>query len=1022
MGNLKTDIIKGEVRLNASPAQKELNQLAKNTAELTKQNERLRQEKTRLELADKRDAVAIRRLNKQIRQNNLTVKQNKFRMEELHKVVGLTSLSKTQLTKKSRSLQRQLDATSKSANPQEFRRLSKELRAVDKQLNKVRRGATATQRLLNTAKGFGAGMLGAFSVAQVASGIASFTKDVFNLSVKMEGDGRRANIVFGDSLGYVEKQAAKLSKKMGVTKNEFIAAASATADLLIPLDFTREQSAKMAVQLQSLTGALDEWTGGQVGASQISEILTKAMLGENEQLKQLGIAIRKDSEEFRTLVKEKMATTNATKAQAEAMATLELIQKKSADAQRAYVSEGSKMLRLLKSLKLWYRNVKESIAELWQVNQSTKLKNEQTEINGIARALKAYNGNQKKRLEYINQMEAVYPDFFKGLDKEKLTNEQIEKRLKGVNKQYRERIRLANIQSAIEEKTARISEIDAEQMQLEKQMSQSDLALVASATKGDVSYDALIEKAKENEEKNIEKAGAFIGTLARGGQKIMQMFEGENASSTKLYYWVKKAQERDALNFQLDDLLGDKSKVDMSLIPDDNKNEDDGSGTGGTGGSGKKPDVTPNIDKTAEKIEEWKSQAKELFAQAQQEIAAAKIAAMEEGYEKEKAKEEQRWQEEKAALEARIIQKAENQKELLPEQLAANAEIHKLIEEQEAAHLQKMRDLEATHKEGQQLKKTEADLLRLEEEMQKAEEEEVAFEEKLALAQERYDIEFAAAEGNRERELEARRRFTSAVDKIQEEQHRKEEMRKRATESLAQGLFNNMKAMAKKGTALSKALYLFEQAMAIRQVIVNTQLANAKAVAASPLTAGQPWVAINTTLGAASVGLILAQTAAEFKGKEEGGYLDVRREQDGKPFRARYKPNHRGYTSGPTVITGENGMEFVANAKAAQNPTVRPFLDIIDRAQRQGTIETLDLSAIRAEKYKGYASGGYLTPPSSSAFDEEDAAVIGKPQEEKWEEVVEVIKKMAERPIEFSLLRFNEAQAEKESIDDDINR
>ncbi len=1058
MGKLKTDIISSEVRINANEAQKELNKLAQNTSKLTNENARLRQEKTRLELAEKKDTKAIKKLNEMIAKNNLIIKRNKFRMEELHKVVGLASLSKTQLTKKSRSLQRQLDATSKSANPKEYKRLSAELSAVNRQLNKVRRGASATQRIWNTAKGFGAGMLGAFSVTKIVSGIADFTRQIFDLTVKMEGDARRASIVFGDSLGYVERQAAKLSKKMGVTTNEFIAATAATADLLIPLDFSREQSAEMAVQLQSLTGALDEWTAGQIGASEVSAILTKAMLGENEQLKRLGIAIRKDSEEFRSLVKQKLATTNATKAQAEAMATLELIQKKSADAQRSYIAEGNKLQRALKALRLWYKNLKEGVAEFFQIDQATKLRNEQAEINGVARALMAYNGNQEKRVKYIQQMEAIYPEFFRGLNIEKITNEQIEERLKGVNTQYRERIRLANIQKQLDEKDAEIIELDNAQMKLEKGMSQQDVNLTAAAVAGEVSYDDLIAKSEKNWKKKTEN----ISLIEKAAVSVVDIFIDANNDSLKR--WVEIQKKREKLNKERSELIGAKPadidsnttadpvfeninkkiintrqnirqlKQDLADLRSGKKQSSDLKGDITKKETaikeqesllatytGKNNTVTPNATQTASEIEQWKEKAKELLVQAQQELAVAKIAAMSEGYEKEKAKEEQRWKEEKTALEAQLIEKSDKQKELLPEQLEANAVIHKLIEAQESAHLQKMKDLKAAHKDEEQLKKTEDDLLRLEEDMLRAEEEESAFEDKMSLIQQRYDIEFAAAEGNRKRELEAKRKFNAAVDKIQEEQHRKEELRKKATEGLAEGLFSNMKAMAKKGAALSKAFYLFEQAMAIRQVIVNTQIANSKAVASSPLTAGMPWVGINTALGAASVGFILAQTAAEFKGKEEGGYIDVRREQDGKPFRAKYKPNHRGYTAGPTVITGENGMEFVANAKAAQNPTIRPFLDVIDKAQRQGTIETLDLTAIRAEKYRGFASGGYLSSPPESVFDD-DVPSGNKEQADKFEQVMELVQQLATRPIEFSLVRFDETRQLQEEIDNDVNR
>jgi hypothetical protein len=91
-------------------------------------------------------------------------------------------------------------------------------------------------------------------------------------------------------------------------------------------------------------------------------------------------------------------------------------------------------------------------------------------------------------------------------------------------------------------------------------------------------------------------------------------------------------------------------------------------------------------------------------------------------------------------------------------------------------------------------------------------------------------------------------------------------------------------------------------------------------------------------------------------GREEGGYIDAEREQDGRLFRARRR-KRRGYVDAPTVLTGEAGPEFVANAGAVANPTIRPVLDMIDIAQRNGSIGSLNLpKLIRAA---GYAQGGY---------------------------------------------------------------
>ena len=101
-------------------------------------------------------------------------------------------------------------------------------------------------------------------------------------------------------------------------------------------------------------------------------------------------------------------------------------------------------------------------------------------------------------------------------------------------------------------------------------------------------------------------------------------------------------------------------------------------------------------------------------------------------------------------------------------------------------------------------------------------------------------------------------------------------------------------------------------------------------------------------------------------GLESGGSIDVERKQDGKMFRADYDPDRRGFIDKPTVLVGEGGYghskEWVASNAAVENPTVAPFIDIIDRAQRAGTIRTLDMNKFLVQQAQGRASGGYVTP------------------------------------------------------------
>ena len=99
------------------------------------------------------------------------------------------------------------------------------------------------------------------------------------------------------------------------------------------------------------------------------------------------------------------------------------------------------------------------------------------------------------------------------------------------------------------------------------------------------------------------------------------------------------------------------------------------------------------------------------------------------------------------------------------------------------------------------------------------------------------------------------------------------------------GLFEQfgglLQQIAGKNVGLAIAGVVIQQAAAIGQIIANTGIANAKAVAASPLTGGLPWVAINTISAALSIASTIAgavksiqqikQQAAQAGVKNTGG-------------------------------------------------------------------------------------------------------------------------------------------------------
>ena len=137
--------------------------------------------------------------------------------------------------------------------------------------------------------------------------------------------------------------------------------------------------------------------------------------------------------------------------------------------------------------------------------------------------------------------------------------------------------------------------------------------------------------------------------------------------------------------------------------------------------------------------------------------------------------------------------------------------------------------------------------------------------EKKALLTEQETNELANTELNEFQKTEIRKKYADARKNVSDQEIATEKAAAQAKHDINMaylGLFeqfgNVLQQVAGKNKALAIAGIVISQAASIGQIIANTGIANAKAVAASPVTFGQPWVAINTI----SAGLSIASTIA----------------------------------------------------------------------------------------------------------------------------------------------------------------
>ena len=167
---------------------------------------------------------------------------------------------------------------------------------------------------------------------------------------------------------------------------------------------------------------------------------------------------------------------------------------------------------------------------------------------------------------------------------------------------------------------------------------------------------------------------------------------------------------------------------------------------------------------------------------------------------------------------------------------------------------------------------------------------------------------------------------------------------------------NTLTQLAGKNKTLAIAGIVISQAAAIGQIIANTGLANAKALAASPLTFGQPWVTINTisaglsiasTIASAAKSIAQINQAAGSAGVQGGG---------GSPAAAQAPPPVYGgaptATATPQINTGAGANPTSQIAQTLSQTTKKPIQAYVVSTEISSQ-QALDRRTNRAATFSG---------------------------------------------------------------------
>lgn len=980
---LTEDQINWILSVDASEAQQEIRKLVKTNRELVNVNKERRQELIKLEAAGKKETEEYKNLEAEVKKASRSISENNMIMGELEKKLDITGLTMAQLKKKARDLQRQLDQTVQSANPDEYQALQNELDRVRGRMDELRTAGRHVQSEMSYAEKAVSKLTVAMKLF-VAVQLWQYLKDIGTQAYNTRKEFATYEAVLKNATG--STKAAASAMKMIQTL---------AADT--PASVAEWTQAYIKLVNRGITPTKEEFIQmGDIASSQGKDIdqfieaLLDAMTGENERLKEFGITAKKNGETtaftFRGVTTEVQNTDQAIKnyilslgnmkgvqgamaVQMEELAGLESnlgdqmdalynkIGKKLEPAIKSFMGFlGSSLGRLsslldssTESFEKQYDKVfdlEEKVPQLTQryneLKSKTSLsKDEQSELNSL-----------------MKELSRIMPGAISGWDEYgnilSINTDKIDEYVAS-----QKRLLAAMNEEEINATKKKINEAKDDIAQYNKLIKEGGKWKTDRKT-GDMFFQKWSEKDIADFEKRVNEASNILANQ----QTYLDELTGKS---------IEKRMEERKKEAQFTKELNSMNKEALAAWIADEKN------------------AASEYMKIAKQIYDSKLQETKGKGEDDDKNDPVKVALEEQ---------KKLYQQKQIELKQRYLSGND-------EQLQTQTQFNKAMEELLLQDLHSRLGILGLEKEQRQQLEQQLLDIRI-----KAMEDFYAKKAEIE-AQNNVDrdkMNQEAMEQNDEwmsqqmKKLQADHQQRTGI--IQQSLQSQVEMYKgygsQIGASLGQVLSGQETMLAAFGNTMIDILFdVLEQ-------IINQKIAEATAVAvaeqakATAISAAQPdsvftfgaTAAARTAVigGLIMAGLSAAKTALKglltrggkqtittsssgetyytrVPGKQAGGYIDVVRSQDGRQYNAEFNPGKRGFVNHPTVLVGEGpagrSREWVASNDAVMNPTVAPILRILDAAQQAGTIRTLDLNKyIQARTISGKAEGGSISAPS----------------------------------------------------------
>jgi hypothetical protein len=386
-------------------------------------------------------------------------------------------------------------------------------------------------------------------------------------AISLQENNNRLKVTFSGIQKEANKTRDTLVKSFGFSRIAATKFLATTGDILTGLGFSQKKALSFSKQVQELSADLSSFAN--VPIKQASDAITKAMLGETEAAKSLGIVIRQDTKEFREAVEVIQEQTGVTLAEARAQVILEeaISQSKNAigdfartseslaNQQRQLVAEtedlsvalGEKLLPIQGQIISFRRTMVKQLTSLIDgtANITKHVEKQRDTVNGLLVELSEQNTKEERRKEIIDELNTNYPELIRNIKLEEINTNNLADAISSVNEQATRKI----VQAQAEEASIMLIEHRVGAITKKLQAEAEARKILAKLQTFGISRDE-IENTTLSEKVNV------LNSLANENELVAR----KRFDNLKL---LKKLQKQEDLRSQM---INEISKADKGLI------------------------------------------------------------------------------------------------------------------------------------------------------------------------------------------------------------------------------------------------------------------------------------------------------------------------------------------------------------------------------------------------------------------------------------------------------------------------